>query len=147
MSRDVEVLRDMVAWEQSRCWPKWQERIAVLSAAISALEEKEASREGDQKVPDFVCLTWDAGVVCGNTRPCPKHESAAPPKSSSDSMEKRIRTLESLLARAEAFIRTETTPGPVSLLAEIQETLHPHQPWCRGDHSEGACVPQENPEP
>jgi len=184
MSRDVEVLREMLEEaeverrgavekfniysggldpdsariaENARCdGMKWDQRKDVLQRAISALEGKEAPRKG-WSYADYKPVT--AETRPGGWRPGDPLPSA--PKSSSDSMEERIRALGDALpdpasletiadAITEAF--GLAVSGHADKLWKIAAKIRnaspdEHKSWCRGDHSEGACVPQESPEP
>jgi hypothetical protein len=121
MSREVEVLRQVrtvtrgvaqAVWERIGDDAPPQEEIeSALSAAISALEEKEARTE-----------TWGDTVIVGRDgAPAGLSPTTAPSKPSSDSMEERF-------------------PEPVDLMEALKRSLYPHKSWCRGDHSEWACI-------
>jgi hypothetical protein len=153
MSRDVEVLRDdggghgtmLIRFSPTRAYRLYLDGTAtgaelkadmdLISAAISALEEKEAPQH------PFTPYRVD-GEVC---KVCEGKHSDHRPKSSSDSMEERIRDA----ALREAMDAVSTAGGPdaswhcgvIRALMTTDIAVHPHQSWCRGDHSEGACVP------
>jgi hypothetical protein len=167
MSRDVEVLREMlaeaeieragaaskfeiyshssdadsvrVAGNAEADGMRWHQRKGALSAAISALEEKEA---GGAVAMCMVCRHPLKRYGC-DVGAC-----AVVPKSSSDSMEERIRALEWALAKCERALTgvplfrlgAEHCAAMERARDAARTTLHPHQPWCRGDHSEGACA-------
>jgi len=112
----------------------------------SAAEEKEAPR-----------VSPEPCIRCGRPNVCGEHavwchardEGAKTPKSSSDSMEERIQALEDGIRKYVAVRDHATThlgEGTLELLAakELFALVMPaHQPWCRGDHSEGTCAPSE----
>jgi hypothetical protein len=126
VSRNVEVLRQAVELGRrplSCSFPEWRR---IVLAAISALEEKEAQRV------KAVRAECDAAWL--------KHYGPML-KSSSDSMEERIRALAEALEHMR-WCRS-CGEGPWEQCEEGRKAanlLHPHKSWCRGDHSEGACV-------
>lgn len=150
MSRNVEVLREMRAEcersaaavrtpneELQQCAEHRREQARALSAVISALEEKEAPRKA---VPH----QHADGARCASADVCPQFNPDAQPKSSSDSMEERIRELEIAIRTEGGDIRRNTLAwnqaAILDAVARLTLVTGTHQSWCRGDHSEGACV-------
>jgi hypothetical protein len=139
MSRNVEVLRQMRA-ELIGPQPtdKWRAETDALSDAISALEEKEAT-----------CIITDHAYqphppdprFCGCSVARELHASERP----TSAMEERVPARDDLLYRVLAAAGVAGTNAFSAIKAcgdivtMINAALHPHQSWCRGDHSEGAC--------
>jgi len=142
MSRDVEVLRALLAHIQDghHAGPDSlhsRATIDSLRAAILALEEKEAPRE-----PCIRC--GRPNVVGEHAAWCHASDEGAAPKSSSDSMEERIQELSAALQHCHNLAHIAMTKGGLEEALEnieitTRDSLHLHQSWCRGDHSEGAC--------
>lgn len=111
-----------------------------LSSGPGRLDENEAPprcQAPSRYVPGRTCL---------NVLPCERHPA---PKSSSDSMEERIRALEAHLSQiqrlaqgaADRIVTAEALRlGMRQIAARADSALHPHASWCRGDHSEGPCL-------
>lgn len=151
MSRDVEVLRWGLAYSRGEVdaygpgHPKLNEWQEVLQRAISALEEKEAPPQHAFEGGGEFCLRC---ASAGQWRLRHEHPET-PPKSSSDSMEERIRALTEALepfARQGLKLRDYHGDQPDRLVQMLitaeqceraADLLHPHRPWCRGDHSGG----------